>query len=248
MVGVSSGPGPTDAVVLDVGGVFFVPETSWLVESLTAAGIAVELPEGGLLRAHYHGIRAVDEVMARPNAASGDFEAAYLGAVAREVGVPDDCLGDAVATLAQAWKVPASEVWTEPVPGSIEGLRALAAAGLGLAVVSNSDGTVEEKLRSAGVCQVGRGDGVEVAAVVDSHVAGVSKPDPRIFEPALSALDHDASRVAYVGDSLHYDVGGARRAGMWPVHFDPFALCADSDHHHVASLSGLREVIDCRVG
>ena len=56
--------------------------------------------------------------------------------------------------------------------------------------------------------------------IVISAEAGVSKPDPGIFEPALrrTGLSHEV--VAYVGDSMEDDVAGALAAGLYPVHLD----------------------------
>jgi putative hydrolase of the HAD superfamily len=70
-----------------------------------------------------------------------------------------------------------------------------------------------------------------VACVVDSHVVGVAKPDPRIFEPALAALGLPASpRVAYVGDTVFYDVRAAAAAGLTPLLHDPFGFHAADPH------------------
>ena len=72
---------------------------------------------------------------------------------------------------------------------------------------------------------------VPVACVVDSHVVGVAKPDPRIFEPALEALGLPASpRVAYVGDTVFYDVRAALAAGLTPLLHDPYGFHADDPH------------------
>lgn len=79
----------------------------------------------------------------------------------------------------------------------------------------------------------------KVAIVIDSHVVGVEKPDPRIFELALSALDLPADRCVYVGDTVYFDVSGARNAGILPLHFDPFGLCPDDDHEHLSDLAEL---------
>jgi putative hydrolase of the HAD superfamily len=78
-----------------------------------------------------------------------------------------------------------------------------------------------------------------VAVVIDSHVVGVEKPDPRIFALALAALDLAAERCLYVGDTVHFDVTGARNAGIHPLHLDPFGLCPDDDHEHLANLAEL---------
>ena len=42
--------------------------------------------------------------------------------------------------------------------------------------------------------------------------------------------------MIYVGDSVKYDVRSAEAAGITPLHIDPFALCEDTDHGHVAHL------------
>ncbi|MBC3844494.1 hypothetical protein GXW82_43210 [Streptacidiphilus sp. 4-A2] len=78
-------------------------------------------------------------------------------------------------------------MWKEPrvVREASVLLSRLAASGVSVAVVSNSDGTIEETLGSLGLCQVGPGRGVPVAGIIDSHVLGVEKPDPEIYRTAL---------------------------------------------------------------
>ncbi len=50
--------------------------------------------------------------------------------------------------------------------------------------------------------------------VVDSHVVGVAKPDPRIFDFALADFDEfERSRILYVGDSVTMDVRRRPRPG-----------------------------------
>ena len=77
--------------------------------------------------------------------------------------------------------------------------------------------------------------------VVDSAVVGVSKPDPAIFGIALDASACPrARRVLHVGDSLRYDVAGARAAGLQPVHLDPNGFCPAPDgHRHIRTLAEL---------
>jgi putative hydrolase of the HAD superfamily len=78
-----------------------------------------------------------------------------------------------------------------------------------------------------------------VAAIVDSRVFGLEKPDPRILAHALEAVGADASEATHVGDSVRSDVRGAERAGITPVHYDPYGLCRASDHRHVRALAEL---------
>ena len=151
--------------------------------------------------------------------------------------------------------------------GVRDGLRAVAALGLPMGVVSNSDGSVEGDLRRLGVCHVPRpapdqepdqerdqepnpaqdgsrpGSGIPMGVILDSAVVGVAKPDPAIFRIALETLRvpaAGASGVLHVGDSLRYDVTGALAAGLQPVHMDPYGLCpAPGGHPHVRSLAEL---------
>lgn len=56
--------------------------------------------------------------------------------------------------------------------------------------------------------------GLKFQAVVSSESARSYKPDGHIFRQALNRLGVQASRAIHVGDSLHSDVGGARKAGI----------------------------------
>ena len=101
-------------------------------------------------------------------------------------------------------------------------------------------GQIEAVLRRSGVCQVGPGDGVEVRCVVDSHVVGVAKPDPAIFGHAAVHFPGIApDRIAYVGDSVTMDVGGARAAGLHPILVDPYDDHPDADFDRITSLDDL---------
>ena len=109
-----------------------------------------------------------------------------------------------------------------------------------LGVVSNASGQIEAVLRRSAVCQVGPGAGVAVRCVIDSHVVGVSKPDPGIFDHALVHFDGvDRARVAYVGDSVTMDVAGATAAGLHPLLLDPYDDHAGADFDRITSLADL---------
>ena len=121
----------------------------------------------------------------------------------------------------------------------MRGLRLLHDHGVPLGVVSNASGQIAAVLARAGICQVGDGAAVAVLCVVDSHVVGVAKPDPAIFEHAVHMFgDLDRSRIVYVGDSVTIDVAAARSAGLRPVLLDPY------DDHPGAPFERIREVAD----
>jgi putative hydrolase of the HAD superfamily len=227
--------GEVDAVFLDVGGVFHLPSHAIVTAALGRAGIAAD---GELLdRAHYAGVAGLVDWPGGDDGIWTAYEQAYV----ESLGVPADCVPDAIAELDVAFRAPG--IWSRLAPGSLEGLRLLHAVGerLGvqLAIVSNSDGTLEERLRNEGICQVGPGRGVPMTVVIDSAVVGVAKPDPAIFAIALEATGVTPERALHVGDTVGADVDGALAAGVRPVHLDPYGLCRDGSHPHVPDLSSV---------
>lgn len=219
-----------DGLTLDVGGVFVVPHHDRLGAALRAAGLEVDRDR--FWDGHYLAMHAVDV----DQAPAETFDT-YVPAFCHHVGLRGADFDLAVAALDPLFGP--SGLWAEPIPGSASGLRRLHDAGVPLAVVSNADGTVHEILERAGVCQVGEGPLVPVLEITDSGSVGIAKPDPAIFAPALEALGTRPARTLHVGDSVHYDVRGARAAGMAAVHFDPRGLCRSDEHPHIAALTDL---------
>jgi putative hydrolase of the HAD superfamily len=226
------------AVILDVGGVLLVPHFDSVAVAFEPFGI--ELDAEGAERAHYFGIRAMD-------AAEDDERAArhaYLVGYAVAAGVPNRHCKAALERMRRVWGGPTIDLWRQHVRGSVDGLRRLAERGLRLGIVSNADGTIEEQLRRSQICQVGEGLGVPVLAIIDSHIVGVEKPAAEIFRHALEPLGVEPARAGYVGDTVRYDVRGARAAGLMPVHFDPYDLCPERrDHAHVPRLGDVDTLI-----
>jgi putative hydrolase of the HAD superfamily len=102
---------------------------------------------------------------------------------------------------------------------------------------------MEQQLADHRICTSDGGATAQVAVVVDSEVVGVEKPDPAIFGIALDALSLPPDECLYVGDTVHFDVNGARAAGLRPVHLDPYRLCPHSDHPHLGSLAELAQAL-----
>jgi len=76
--------------------------------------------------------------------------------------------------------------------------------------------------------------------VVDSHIVGVAKPDPQIFEHALACFPElDRDRIAYVGDSVTMDIAGARAAGLHAILLDPHDDHEGADFDRIRSLRDL---------
>ncbi|MFM8303073.1 MAG: HAD family hydrolase [Actinomycetota bacterium] len=218
-----------DAVLVDLGGVIYLPDHDRMRDALARLGI--DATDEDLDRAHFAGA-----------AATSDFTSdhgvwhAYNLAYARAHGVPDEHLDRARDVLLEEFA--RGDVWTREIPGARAALAAVAATGVAVAIVSNADGTVEAQLRNDGICQVGPGAGVEVGAVLDSAVVGVAKPDPGIFRLALDALGVAPAHALHVGDTPAADVAGAQAAGVHPVLVDPY------DHHGDADVMRVRHLAE----
>jgi putative hydrolase of the HAD superfamily len=230
---------PVSAILLDAGGVLIFPQPDLLRPALQAAGLSPDA--AAFERAHYRAMVVQD--LAVPPPAAGTWWREFLTGYLAACGVAKDRCRDLAAEVAQAT---AGGAWTHVGPRVMTGLRDLAALGVPMGVVSNSDGSVEAELRRLGVCYAPDGPealppAVPVGVVVDSGAVGVAKPDPAIFAIALEALRVPASgTVLHVGDSLRSDVAGAQSAGLQPVHMDPYGYCPAPDGHpHIRTLAEL---------
>jgi putative hydrolase of the HAD superfamily len=94
-----------------------------------------------------------------------------------------------------------------PYPDAVPALVALRDAGYRLAVVSNWDASLNRLLKVHGLF-----DFFELT--VASLRVGVEKPDPAIFQIAMSALDVQPDDCFHVGDDPVDDGEGARAAGI----------------------------------
>ena len=79
-----------------------------------------------------------------------------------------------------------------------------------MGIISNNYGNLENICRETGLDTF-------MDVLVDSNIAGVIKPDPRIFETGLSALGTAPASAVMVGDSLERDIKGAGTLGMTGV-------------------------------
>lgn len=94
-------------------------------------------------------------------------------------------------------------------PDALPAVRALSAAGYGIAVIANQPARRNAELRALGVVP-------DVMAM--SEELRVAKPDPGFFAQALTLMgDPDPGDVVYVGDRVDNDVLPAIAAGMRAV-------------------------------
>jgi putative hydrolase of the HAD superfamily len=218
-----------DAVLFDAGGVLVMPDPTVLAPLLTPYGGSADYAVHH--RAHYAGMRAVD------HSAEEDWSQ-YGVAYVATVGVDGDHYDEALLVFRSTFNV---HLWRYPNEGSAAVLHTLVEREVPIGVVSNASGQIEGVLARAGVCQVGEGAGAGVLCVIDSHVVGVAKPDPGIFVSAVEALGIHPDRIAYVGDSIRYDVRGATAAGLTPLLLDPYGDAGADPHERIESL---RELLD----
>jgi FMN phosphatase YigB (HAD superfamily) len=134
--------------------------------------------------------------------------------------------------------------WEDPIQSSIDALPDIVMVASAIAFISNSDGQTEARLRRLGILQWLRRARIQPIAVVDSAVVQARKPSPEIFKFGMRAVNRDSCRIVHVGDSVRFDVEGARNSGITPVHYDPLALCGASDHAHCESLQALGCIVD----
>ncbi len=217
-----------DAVLFDAGGVLVLPDPTVLGPLLAYFGGDPSIDAHR--RAHYAAMKAKSD--------AGDGETSwdvYNHAYVRSVGVPDHEGDEAAALLDRTRHAP---LWRWVIPETRAALDVLAAANVPMGVVSNASGQIESMLVRH-IAQIGPGDHVEMRCIVDSHVVGVAKPDPAIFDHALPHFaEFDRARIAYVGDSVTMDVGAAGAAGLHPLLLDPY------DDHAGAAFERLTSVAD----
>ena len=220
-----------DAVLFDAGGVLVMPDPTVLAPLLSPLGGSVDPAVHH--RAHYAAMRAVDR-------AEEEDWTLYHRAYVSSVGVPADELDEALVLFSSTFNL---HLWRYPNEGSDAVLHSLVARKVPIGVVSNAGGQIEGVLARDGVCQGGEGQGAGVLCVIDSHIVGVSKPDPGIFVSAVDALGIERDRIAYVGDSIRYDVRGATAAGLTPLLLDPYGDAGDDGHERILALTDLLDLV-----
>lgn len=218
-----------DAVLFDAGGVLVLPDPTVLGPLLARYGATTEV--GVHRRAHYAGMKAKSD-RSEPEGAWGVYDTAYVATV----GVDDADLEEAAFVLGRtrsAW------LWRWTIPETRIALDALAAAQVPMGVVSNASGQIESMLVRE-ICQVGPGPNVEMRVIVDSHLVGVAKPDPAIFDHALPHFsEFEPSRIAYVGDSVTMDIAASSAAGLHPILLDPHGDHAGADFERIGAVDEL---------
>lgn len=154
-------------------------------------------------------IEDVDAVLDDVPAADTDVEFYDLSlrAAAERCGVAVDEADTRAVARAYDELVDHSRV--EFAPGAADALAAAREVGpLGL-VTNGGEANQTLKLEALGIA-----DAFDATVFCDPAAGIDPKPDPTMFELALSELGADPAETLYVGDSLHADVRGASQLGM----------------------------------
>ena len=212
-------------LIFDAGGVLVFPDFQMLADIANQVGIDTSPTE--IAEQHARLFRAFDEHVAQHH----QFPAIqYFQDIFKRITASEEKVLAAMDRTLQVDKT--KHIWatTQSLVG--ESLRKLKEAGYQMAVISNSDGRVDQILQDLDLRKY-------FETVTDSFVVGVEKPDPRIFEITLEYVGWDAAQTIYIGDLYYVDVWGANQAGLGAVHLDKMGLYDDWDGIHIRNISEL---------
>jgi len=202
-----------DALLLDAGNTLVFLDHQALAEGLEAEGFRLD---AAALRAAEPLAKRRYAALLQSGASHEDGWHLLMCVLLAEAGLPRAEVEEAAR---QARRVhDAFNLWRQvptDLPAALDRARG---AGLRLAVVSNSEGTLDALFARVGLAAY-------FELVVDSALEGVRKPDAEIFHRALRRLGVEPARALYAGDIPDVDVVGARRAGMQAV--QEGQLCLD---------------------
>jgi putative hydrolase of the HAD superfamily len=216
------------AVLFDAGNTLVWLDHPFLVELLREHGY--EVTEEKILEAEYGAKLLLDALVRDGKATDQTRGPVYFAEVFRQLRIPDDRFPELAQRL---WKRHAERnLWSRVREQTVETLEALREAGYRLGVISNADGRVEALLSLLGLRD-------QFEFVIDSHVVGLEKPDPRIFQMGLDRMGLTAEEAVYVGDVYEIDVVGARAAGLRPFLIDPLGRFGSMDCECIAGVHEL---------
>ncbi len=176
--------------------------------------------------------RAVPVPWSRPEVPHSRGWAAYVGAMLDAAGARRERMAGLLDALWDDHR--RFNFWSLVPEGLVVALGRARAAGVRVAVVSNSEGRLDGLLVEVGVRPA-------LDLVIDSALVGVEKPDPRIFRIALDRFGVAPDRALHLGDVYATDVLGARAAGVRAALVDPFDHLAGR-HLDVPRVPGATQV------
>jgi putative hydrolase of the HAD superfamily len=201
------GAGGVRAVTFDYGQTLCELDMAFLAQRALEWGAVVDATK--LETASATAWRAYDDAKRRGDSGYGAW-GTFMSTLLREAGVSSrnepgrDVTRELVDYL---WsEQPRRNLWRRPIPGMAELVQDLAASGLPLGIVSNSEGKLVQLLEEVGLRRY-------FPVVADSGVLGIEKPDRRIFDHTADALGVAVTELVHVGDAWVADIEGALGVG-----------------------------------
>jgi len=221
------------ALLFDFGGTLAFLDYELLAREFSREGR--KLDALALEHAEYAGRAAIDQHLmneANGQAVSAAYELFFRGWVTA-AGIPEAEFRECAAKFGAIHRE--ATLWRVVRPGTFEALEAFKSAGYKLAIVSNAEGQVEADANRFGLAPY-------FDVIIDSHVVGVAKPDPRIFQIALERLGAGPDEVRFAGDIYSIDVEGARAAGIEARLVDQHQRYTWVEHEKIRHIGELHRV------
>lgn len=216
------------------------PQLEGLVQDLARAGIRVKVEH--FHQAEREGKRKLDEALWPqirsgnvPRSSNGLYWTHYLSALMEQIDAPESMRPTAIEIVVNRFRD--IHTWSRVLPETVPVLTTLKSAGYSLAVISNSDGSVEGELQRSGLRKY-------LDFVIDSAIVGVEKPHPEIFQIALERARLKPQEAIYVGDTYATDIGGAQLAGLRGVLLDRVGAYPEASCPRITSLSHLTALLE----
>jgi FMN phosphatase YigB (HAD superfamily) len=128
----------------------------------------------------------------------------------------------------------------EPMPGALECIQDLVAAGIPVGILTNGWSELQER-------KIAHALGEFPGPVFVSDVIGAYKPSADAFRKLEVALGVDATQLWYVGDNPAADVAGARAYGLRAVWFNrdghPYPVDLPPPTAEIEHLAALPDII-----
>jgi len=120
---------------------------------------------------------------------------------------------------------------------TVSALDALKTKGVPMGILSNFSPNLEDLLRKLGIHDY-------FNFFIVSAMAGVEKPDRKIFDLAVCEANRPRNQIVYVGDSIFHDMEGARRAGIGGILLDRGNRHLEYDGARIQNLGGLVPLVE----
>ena len=229
---------PVETLFLDAGGVLVNPNWQRISDALAAHGVRVTPDALAVAEPRAKHQLDVPDLIRHSNDSQRGWT--YFNLVLQHAGIARSPGTDAALEELHAYHA-SHNLWELVPEGVVPALERLRARVPRLVVVSNANGRLHVVMERLGLARF-------FDVMLDSHLEGVEKPDPRLFELALERAGGRKETTLHVGDFYWIDVQGARAAGLRAVLLDSAGLYPEADCPRVRSLGALADLLSTGPG